>query len=468
MMNLADRCLSLGIEGVAAQVQAARVPALDVARAFCDRVEALNPSLNAIIGYERELVLDEARAVDARVAAGQRLPLAGVPITVKDNIWIGGRRIAQGSRLFEHFIAPRDAWSVARLREKGAVVLGITNCSEFACKGVTTNPLFGATRHPDDPGLTPGGSSGGAASATAVGLGMAAIGTDAGGSVRRPAAHCGVVGLKPSSGIIPHPWGFAEPNFGVSVIGVLARTPADCVAVFRELIAFDAGDPAGVPIPFDAGEWSAPLPRELRWAWSPHLGCGFPVDLDVLEHFERVIGQLQEAGCAIGRADPRWPDGVHAYPLLALQQAGLYALHGARSKAERALIDPDLNAQIDDGARHDAAAIAATVRRREPIVRALENFFDEYDLLIAPTAPVTAWPIESVPTMIGGQPVGPRGHAAFTPLFNYCGVPACSVPVGRVRGLPVGLQIIGRRFDDALVMRAAAAITSMLGRDGHR
>ncbi len=461
-MSLDERCLELGVEGVASSVRAEQFSARAVAEAFCARVERINPSLNAIIDFDRGLVLAEAQDVDKRIAAGEVLPLAGVPITVKDNIWVAGRRISQGSRLFEHFIAPRDAWAVARLRERGAVVLGITNCSEFACKGVTNNPLHGVTRHPEDGSLTPGGSSGGAASATFAGLGLAALGTDAGGSIRRPAAHCGVVGLKPSAGLVPHPWGFAEPNFGVSVIGVLARRTADCIAVFREMVAFDAGDPAGVPIEFDAGDWTAALPADLRIAWSPQLGCDFPVDDDVMAQFQSVVDRLSASGLRVERADPRWPEGTSTYPLLALQQAGLFALYGSRSPAERALIDPDLNAQIDEGARHDARMIARTVRRREPIVRALQNFFDDHDLLIAPAAPVTAWPWDSVPKVIGGQPVGPRGHAAFTPLFNYCGVPACAVPAGRVRGLPVGLQVAGRRFDDALVMRAAAHIERML------
>ncbi len=466
-MIAADELLGWGVEGLAARVSGGRVSARSVAERFCDRVEQVNPALNALIGYERSLVLAEADAVDQRLASGASLPLAGVPITVKDNLWVGGRRIAQGSRLFEDFIAPRDAWAVARLREAGAVVLGITNCSEFACKGVTSNPLFGVTRHPLDPSLTPGGSSGGAASATAAGLGMVALGTDAGGSTRRPAAHCGLVGLKPSSGLVPHPWGFAEPNFGVSVIGVLARSAADCVAVYRELIAFDAGDPAGVPIVFDPGDLSAEPPRGLRIGWSPRLGCEFPVDGDVLAQFERVVAALEADGWPISRIDPQWPAGTRTYPLLALQQAGLHALYGQRPPAERALIDPDLNAQIDEGGRHSARLIAETVRRREPIVMSLARYFEHHDVLLCPSAPVTAWPHDTVPQQIGGEPVGPRGHAAFTPLFNYCGVPACSVPAGRVRGLPVGLQVVGPRFEDARVMQMVAVIERLVSTASH-
>ena len=139
------------------------------------------------------------------------MPLAGVPIIVKDNIWVEGWRITQGSRLFAEFIAPRDAIAIERLKKAGAVIVGIGATSEFACKGVTTSPLFGPTRHPLDPDLTPGGSSGGPAAAVAAGLVPLAIGTDAGGSSRRPPAHVGVVGFKPSYGAIPYGPGFAEP-----------------------------------------------------------------------------------------------------------------------------------------------------------------------------------------------------------------------------------------------------------------
>jgi len=446
--------------GIAARVIARELRAVDVARDAIARVERLNPGLNAIVRFDAQAVLDEAARVDRRLDAGEILPMAGVPFTAKDNLWVEGRRVSQGSRLFQDFVAPRDAWTVARLRSLGAVLLGITNCSEFACKGVTDNLLHGATRHPLDPSLTPGGSSGGAASAVAAGLGAIALGTDAGGSTRRPAAHCGLVGHKPSAGLIPHPWGFAEPNYGQSVVGVLARDVADCAWVFDHLLAFDAGDPAGVPVAvaFGAGaSIAADPPRGLRIAWSPRLGCDFAIDDDVLAALHGRVGALRAAGWKVVDADPAWPDGVHEYPLLALQHAGLHALYGGRLAAERDSIDPVLVAQIEAGAGQSPEVLAGVLRLRERIVAALARFFESYDLLLCPTAPVVAWPLgEQGPAVIGGRPAGPRGHAAFTPLFNAAGVPACSVPAGTVRGLPVGLQLVGPRFEDARVLQAAA------------
>ena len=418
--------------------------------------------LNAIVQFDARLVLEEAEAVDRRLADGEALPMAGVPFTAKDNLWVGGRRVSQGSRLFDDFVAPRDAWAVARLRSHGAVMLGITNCSEFACKGVSSNPLYGATRHPVDPSLTPGGSSGGAASALAAGLGLLALGTDAGGSTRRPAAHCGLVGLKPSAGLIPHPWGFPEPNYGLSVIGALARNVADCAWLYDHLLAYDAGDPAAVPIAvaLQAGHGLAmPFPASLRIAWSPRLGCDFAVDEDVLQALQQRVDALRAAGWKIDDADPPWPAEAREYPLLALQQAGLHALYGHRLADARDRIDPDLVAQIEAGAAITPGDVAQALRLRERIGASLLRFFERFDLLLCPTAPVTAWPIDQLgPAVIGGSPAGPRGHAAFTPLFNYCGVPACSVPAGLVRGLPVGLQIVGPRFEDARVLQCAAQV----------
>ena len=454
----AQAFIDCGVAGLAQAVARGKLDPVSVANAFCDRLEQRNPSLNAVVAYDRAAVLGQAARIRGRLEAGEPLALAGVPVTIKDNLWVQGQRIAQGSRLFADFVAPRDAWAVQRLRAAGALLLGITNTPEFACRGVTESPLHGVTRHPESPELTPGGSSGGAAAAVAAGIGLAALGTDAGGSIRRPAAHCGVVGLKPSAGVVPHPWGFAEPNYGFSVVGVLARSIAVCEAVFRELTAYDAGDPSAPPLDLDLFGDAGLDPRQLRVAWSPALGCGFPVDPEVLARFERVIDRLAAAGFRIDRVDPNWPEGTGIYPLLALQQAGLHRLYGDAQGARRAAIDPDNLDAIGQGAMHDRGVWLSQLRRLEAMRGALGRFFDRHDLLLCPAAPVVAWPIGRMPALVATGPLGSRAHAAFTPLFNYCGVPALSLPAGRVRDLPVGLQVVGPRFEDARVIRLAAAI----------
>ncbi|MBK3737589.1 amidase, partial [Azospirillum brasilense] len=197
---------------IAEQVAARKVSAVALYDDRMERIAAENPRRNAIVHLAPEAGRAEARAADGRAARGEALPLLGVPFTVKDNIWVRGQPVRQGSRLFDGFVAPEDAVAVARLRAAGAVFAGITNCSEFACKGVTTNLLHGPTRNPWDLSLTPGGSSGGAASAVAAGLAPLALCTDGGGSTRPPAAPLRGGGMKPSAGVLSPPLRFAEPG----------------------------------------------------------------------------------------------------------------------------------------------------------------------------------------------------------------------------------------------------------------
>lgn len=453
---------------LAQRVHARELSALEIAQAMCARVARLESQLNAFADFDPEVPLAAAREVDRRLAAGEALLLAGVPFTVKDNLWLGGRPATFGSRLFADFIAPRDSWCVARLRALGAVPLGVTNCSEFACKGITATPLHGPTRNPWDLQRTPGGSSGGAVAAVAAGIGPLALATDAGGSTRRPAAHTGLVGMKPTLGRVPNPWGFDDPNHLVSVIGQIGRDVEDVAWMLDLLTAWEPADPLSCPAfvsPDAMATLKQPLPV-LRLAWSPQLGCGMPIDDDVLAAIEAAVARLRAAGWVIEQADPVWPAQAREYPLLELQQAGLAQLYGDAWKKSPHHFDPDIGAQIELGLAVGGARIAELLRLRERQHAAMTEFFAQHDALLCPVAPVEAWPLGSPgPSLIGGRPAGPRGHAAFTPLFNYASVPAISIPCGSGRnGLPVGLQIVGPRFADARVLQLAWHAEQVLGR----
>ncbi len=461
-----EKLWSWSAHDVARAVQTRQISALEVAENSLARLHAINPLLNAVIEQNDLWTLQQAAEIDRRLLVGEALPLAGVPVTIKDNLWVAGRRITQGSRLFEHFIAPESAWPVARIQAMGAVLIGVTNCSEFACKGVTNNLPHGKTRSPWNLALTPGGSSGGAVSATAAGIGALAMATDAGGSTRRPAAHCGLVGMKPTFGLIPCGPGFDEPNFGLSVIGQIARDVRDASLMFDSLRGYSAADWGSQPVesaPVAPALQEAPS-RRLRIAFSHDLGCDFAIDAGVRQRLEQAVKRLTGDGYQIELAVPAWPAGVREYPLLKLQQAGLAALHGDAFDEDASRIDPDLQAQIRIGREYSGVEITEVLLLREQIYAACAKFFQSYDLLLCPTTPVVSWPLDQLgPAMIGGKSAGPRGHAGYTPLFNYCQSPACSVPVGLVDQLPVGLQIVGARYSDRLVLQMAAQVERLVG-----
>ncbi len=447
---------------IAAAVNAGRSTATAEAGRALARIQALDGQINAFTSVDAADVARRAAAVDARVAAGERLPLAGVPVAIKDNIWVKGRPITQGSNLFRDFIAPEDAEAVARLVAAGAVVVGIANSSEFAAKGQTTNLLHGATRNPWNTAMTPGGSSGGPVAAVASGMVPFAIGTDAGGSSRRPPAHTGLVGFKPSFGVIPYGPGFEEPFFGISCICPITRTVADAALAFEVMAGPSRTDPHSALLLPDSGE----EPHRMRIAYSPKWGLDVPVEPDVATAIARCAMHLEQAGFSMVACDPAWPAGAAEAGLGAIQQSGLAALHGEAWTLEPGLIDPDLGAQIAAGLGLAGIDVAKALLLSEQVAITGAKFFSDNSLLaaIGPTTPCAAWPVEQLgPATIAGVPVGPRGHAVFTPLFNHTRQPAISIPCGSDgAGLPLGLQVVMPRGRDRDLLRLAAAIEAEL------
>lgn len=423
---------------------------------------ASQPRLNALTVIDAQKALAEALELRTRLASGGNLPLAGVPIVVKDNIWVGGWRITQGSAAFAQHISPRDALCVERARLAGAIVIAIGHCPEFACKGLTRSPLWGVTHHPMNPDLTPGGSSGGNSAIVAAGCVPVSIGTDGGGSSRRPPSHCGLVGFKPSYGAIPHPFGFAEPFWWITAISPIARDVADAALLFEAMAGTDGRDPESREI--------MPLRSEavptLRLAWHPTLGLDVPVDPDVALACETAIAVLRQAGLSIQQAAPEWPGAEERASLSAIQFAGLAALHGDIFRKTPDLLDPDVAVQIEQGFSVPAIRVAQGLETSQRIRRALGAFFGGFDIILSPTTPCVAWPHTQLgPAEIGGKAVDPRGHAAFTPLYNHGQNPAISIPCGRGRdGLPVGLQIAGAVGEDRRVLAFAAFAEEIFAR----
>lgn len=446
--------MDLPAREIAARVRAGLDP-VTVAQAALERVAARNPDLNALCHVSAENVLAQAEAVGGRLAAEEDLPLAGVPVVIKDNIWVADTPVTQGSRLYAGFVAPRDAKAVERLRRAGAVILGMGACSEFACKGVTDTPLHGVTRHPLDPSLTPGGSSGGPAVAVAARMAPLALGTDAGGSSRRPPAHVGIVGFKPTQDAIPYGPGFAEPFWNTSVLAPMAADVADAALMFEVL----AQEETALAPARTAGD--------LRIAFAPSMGLGLPLSGAVAPAMGAALAALRAAGLEIAEESPRWPEGVDPAAVMPLQAAGLAMLHGARWQAEPGLFDPDLGRQIEAGLALCGTDVARALEASRLMRDTLRAFLGRYDLILSATSSAQAWPATRLgPETIGGRPAGPRDHAAFTPQFNHAGLPAISIPCGAPSGLPVGLQIGAGAGQDRTLLAAAARFETIFHEAG--
>lgn len=430
---------------------------VDATRAALERAERIQPEVNAFVRLTADAALAQAHASADRWRRGEPAGLLdGVPVTVKDILLMRGAPTLKGSKtISEKGRWDEDAPSVARLRAHGAVFLGKTTTPEFGWKGVTDSPLSGVTRNPYDPTRTAGGSSGGAAAAVALGAGPLALGTDGGGSVRIPAAFCGVFGLKPTYGRVPL---YPASAFGtLAHVGPMTRDAADSALLL---------DVIGSP---DSRDWSAlpPAPgsfvtgltggvRGLRVAYSPSLGGQVAVRPAVAAAVRRAVERLAGLGAYVEETDPDFTDPVDAFHTLWFTGAARVTQH--LGPHQRELLDPGLREICDAGARLTALDYLAAVDVRMDLGRRMGHFHDTYDLLVTPTLPITAFEAGAeVPKDSGHHRW--TGWTPFTYPFNMTQQPAATVPVGTDGdGLPIGLQIVAARHRDDLVLRTAHAL----------
>ena len=375
-------------------------------------------------------------------------------MTIKDSVPVAGIRTTWGSRLYADNIPAADDLAVSRLRAGGAVILGMSNCPEFTLQGYTDNLVFGTTRNPWDLALTPGGSSGGAAAAVASGLGPVAIGTDAGGSIRRPSSYTGLVGLKPSLGRVPRVETFPAILPGLEVVGPMARTVADLVAVMEIIGVSDPRDPDSAPFahrPFAVGK--APRCRVLYISQFADA----PVDPEISRAVAAAANALSGLGHDIEEGNVPFDIGEveHAWPVVSrVGLAWLLESHAAR----RRLVAPALQEMARDGASYSATRYFAACDAINAMRKRLSVFFAEYDLILTPTAAAMPWPAETpYPPIIAHQNAGPRSHAVFTGFVNMdggCGISIPCSPAGS--GLPIGFQLVAARGRDELLCSIAA------------
>lgn len=438
--------------------RARRLSPVEVVRATLDAIAALNPLLNAFCLIAAD-ALDAAAASERRWQRGEPLgALDGVPVSIKDLLLTKGWPTLRGSRT----INPAGPWNddapaVARLRESGAILIGKTTTPEFGWKGVTDSPLTGVTRNPWDATKTPGGSSGGSAAAVAAGLGALSIGTDGGGSIRIPCAFTGTFGLKPSFGRVPA-WPLS-PFGTVAHLGPIARTVTDAALLLNVIAKPDVRD--SLALPYDGRDHRIDLDAGVRgWriAYSATLGYA-PVDSEVAEAVKRAALQFADLGAHVEEANPGFDD-VHAIFRTHWYTGAAFLLRGFTAE-QKSLMDPGLVEVADEGATISAFELLDAAQQRGALGTRMNLFHDTYDLLITPAVPLVAFDAgRNVADLLKEKSW--TDWSPFTYPFNLTQQPAASIPCAlSASGLPIGLQIVGPRHDDARVLRAARAFESL-------
>ena len=452
----------LSITEAADKLRKKEISAVELTGACLEEIEKNNPELNAYLEVFSD-AKEQAQAADVRRASGENHALLGIPLAVKDNILIEGRRASAASKMLENYIATYDATVIKKLRDAGAVFLGRTNCDEFAMGGSNENSAFGPARNPHDASRVAGGSSGGSAAAVATHMALGALGSDTGGSVRDPASFCGVVGLKPAYGDVSSS-GLLAMGSSLDQIGVLAKTAEDSELIFNTISGHDPLDSTSREISnsqFSISKFRIGVPRHL-------FAQG--MDADVLERFEATLKDLKQKGCEIADIE---------LPSAGLALAVYYIIMPAEASANLARFDGvryglslrGENLQ-DDYAKTRGAGFGLEVRRRimlgtyvlssgyydayyEKAVAAraklrmeFEKALESVDLIATPTMPTPAW-------KIGGKsdPLSAYLSDIFTVTANLTGNPAISIPMGVVaregKSLPVGIQFTAAHGDES-------------------
>jgi aspartyl-tRNA(Asn)/glutamyl-tRNA(Gln) amidotransferase subunit A len=440
---------------LAKQIREKALSPVEVVRAHLDAIEAINPTLNAIV-IPAEDALDRAREAEAAVMRHDALgPLHGVPYTLKDCVEVAGMRITQGSKLWADAVSNTDATVHTRLKEAGGILLGKTNMPEFALWWETDNLVFGPTHNPWDLDRTPGGSSGGEAAAIASGLSPLGVGTDAGGSIRQPASFCGIPGLKPTLGRVAYTGIEPQTLLRVLHVGPMGRTIEDIALGLSIMAGPDGLDVYAPPVPVsDYTALDGPLPR-VKIGWSPTGG------LIVEEEVQAVVTNAATALSDLGLQ-------VEPVEIPGLEDAG---------RISAAVYKPEGAAYLSKRVAGRVAELSTIVRQRyvdtpedlqeylqaqfewDSLRKEVAQYFTRYDMFLCPTTPMPAYPAGQTEIRIGGRALGTRQSLLATVPWNLTGSPAISVPFGwSSEGLPIGVQLVGRHFDELAILRVAKAL----------
>ena len=429
---------------------------VEVAEAVIARIDAREPTLSALYDYRPEDALAAAKASEQRWRSGDALALDGVPVTIKENIATKGTPMPLGTAARELAAAPEDAPVSARLREAGAVLMAKTTMPDYGMLSSGLSSFHPLTRNPWDTTKNPGGSSAGAGAAAAGGYGPLHIGTDIGGSIRLPAGWCGVFGLKPSFGRVP-----VDPPYWGRVAGPMTRTVADAALMMREIARPDPRDGMSLPAADIAWDQLATDVAGLRVGLQLDAGIGMALEPEVRACIERAARLFEDAGAIVEPVRPfltrQMLDGLDIF-----WRQRAWADIGPLAEAERAKILPYILRWAEGGRALSGADVYRGMSQMGTIRDAALRATLPYDFVLSPVAPCPSYPAELASPI--DDPERPFEHICFTVPYNFSEQPASSVNAGyTASGLPIGLQISGRRFDDIGVLRLSAAFETMRG-----
>ena len=451
------------IRGLAAAYRSLSLSPTDATRWYLDRIRELNPRLNCFITVLADSALKAAAESEKRIREGNpRGPLDGVPIAVKDLIYISGVKCTAGSKILANNVASYDAAVIKKLKAAGAVLIGTTNLHEFAAGVTSINPHYGPVRNPWDETRVSGGSSGGSAAAVAAGMAPASIGTDTGGSVRIPAALCGLIGLKPTYGRVSR-LGVVPLSSSLDTVGVLTTSAWDACSLIQTIAGHEKEDltTAESEVPDFFAEMSLPLS-------SARVGVprGFfrdRLDPAVEDNFNVFTSRLREIGCSVGDADLDFLDS--AYDMwLPIRKAEATSFHLRWLQSSPGLYGDDVRKLLEEGKDVKAIDYVGAVNARPSFMERFSQAMGSFDFLALPCTCVPAPPLDNSSVSIRGKSVDVR-TALIRPSipFNYIGCPVVSVPSGLIGGLPVGVQLVGRLFDEGGLLRLVNAYEDRFG-----
>src|SRR3982075_1347334 len=466
---------SLTIDAARSAVQERKTTAASLAEAFYSKIEKDDPQIGAYLILSKERALAKAAEIDALAAKGEMLPpLAGVPVGIKDVMVTKGIRTTAGSKILGNYVPPNDCTAVSRLEAAGAVVLGKLNCDEFAMGSSNENSAFHPVRNPRDLTRVPGGSSGGAAAAVAADMAVVPLGSDTGGSIRQPASFCGVVGLMPTYGRVSRN-GLIAFASSLDHIGPLAKTVKDAAIVLRTIAGRDPMDStsADLPVPDYVAEVDKPLRGLKLGVAKEYFGEG--LDDEVRQAVEAAIDKLKHLGCEIVPVSlPHTPYAIPTYYLVATAEASSnlarydgvlygYRAPGVKSLSEmyRRSRDEGFGTEVKrrimlgtyalSAGYYDAYYLKAQ-KVRTLLVRDFEEAFTKVDAIVTPTSPTAAFRLGEK----SNDPLAMYLADVYTVTADLAGIPGISVPCGETKEkLPIGLQILGRHFDEATILRVA-------------